>query len=176
MLLKYLRKVNFIVLPLIKDLQLVSKLMPHIHLIIGLIIVNVLHIDYSVNLLFLLGCILPDADIIVGIQRKRNHRTFFTHYPIFWISLTIFAVFLDSIFSWFFLGGVVHVLSDVLDWKVFLFAPFSGYSASVFNLNPNEILSNLSPKTSILSYYQQPQIIFSEVIIFLLGVVSFIWR
>jgi hypothetical protein len=148
--------------------------MPHIHLLLGVIISNILQVNSNLDLLFLLGCILPDADIIPGFLQKKNHRTYFSHYPIIWLFFTVLALVLRSDIYWFFLGGFIHVISDILDWKVYIFAPFSNYSMSIFNFNPEEILKESSPKTSIKNYYQKPQVLIIELFIFLLGLVSII--
>jgi hypothetical protein len=170
-----MRNINSINLCRYKYLQLVCNLMPHIHLIIGLIIANILHINFSLNLLLILGCVLPDTDIILGFLQKKNHRTYFSHYPITWLFFAIIALIFRSDIYWFFLGGFIHVISDIFDWNVLIFAPFSAYRFSLLNFDPEEILSESSPKTSIRNYYQKPQVQIFELLILLLGAISIFW-
>ena len=150
--------------------------MPHIHLLIGIIFVNTLQIDSFSNMLLILGCVLPDADIFLGILQKKNHRTYFPHYPMVWIFLTSFSFLLKSNFYWFFLGGFIHLMSDMIDWNVYIFAPFSNYSVSFLNLDPLEILEEPNPVNFIQNYYRKKQIIVIELIIFLFGVFTLIWN
>ncbi|MHA1976994.1 MAG: zinc dependent phospholipase C family protein [Candidatus Hodarchaeales archaeon] len=149
--------------------------MPHIHLIISLILVNILHLDSYSNLLFIFGCIFPDVDFILGMLQKKNHRTYFPHYPLVWIFFSGLALLVKSNFYWFFLGGIIHLISDLIDWEVFIFAPFSCYSVSLLKLDPVEILNGERPVDFIKKYYQKQHIMIIEVLIFLFGIATFIW-
>ncbi len=148
--------------------------MPHIHLLIGYICANTANLNSFFSLLLICGSFLPDFDILPAIFQKKNHRTYFTHYPLIWFFLSFLALLLKLDIFWFFLGGVLHTLSDVIDWKVYIFAPFSDFSFSLFDFNPKDILKESSPKTSLLGYYKQPQIVFTELLIILIGILIFI--
>ena len=147
---------------------------PHIHLMVGFILADCLKLKDLPLILFILGSVIPDFDIIFGILRKKNHRTFFSHFPLIWLFLTLISVILQLDAYWFFVAGFIHLLVDVLDWEVFLLGPFLSFSWSLFSLNPETILIDKTFREQIGLYYQQKQIIWTELIIFGMTIVSLI--
>ena len=147
---------------------------PHIHLLLGLIIANSLELSNLPLLLFVLGSIIPDIDIILGILQKKNHRTFVSHFPMIWLFLSLISVFLKLDVYWFFMGGFLHLLVDVLDWEVYLLMPFSNYKLSLFSLDPEAILQGKTFREQVVLYYHQKKIIFAELIIFGMFIFSII--
>ncbi len=139
---------------------------PHIHLLIGIIIANSLELKDLPLLLFILGNIFPDIDIILGILLKKNHRTFVSHFPMIWLVLALISAFLTIEIYWFFVAGFIHLLVDVLDWEVYLLMPFSNFKLSLFSLDPVAILQGKTFTEQVVLYYQQKKIIFTELIIF----------
>ena len=139
---------------------------PHIHLLLGLIIANSLELNNLPLLLFVLGSIFPDIDIIFSIFWKKNHRTFVSHFPMIWLFFSLISAFLKLDVYWFFMAGFLHLLVDVLDWEVYLFMPFSNFKLSLFSLDPEAILQGKTFSEQVVLYYHQKKIIFTELIIF----------
>ncbi len=139
---------------------------PHIHLLLGLIIVNSLELNNLPFLLFVLGSIFPDIDIILGILQKKNHRTFVSHFPMIWLFFSLISAFFKLDVYWFFMAGFLHLLVDVLDWEVYLFMPFSNFKLSLFSLDPEAILQGKTFSEQVVLYYRQKKIIFTELMIF----------
>lgn len=139
---------------------------PHIHLLLGLIIANSLELNNLPLLLFVLGSIFPDIDIIFSIFWKKNHRTFVSHFPMIWLFFSLISAFLKLDVYWFFMAGFLHLLVDVLDWEVYLLMPFSNFKLSLFSLDPEAILQGKTFSEQVVLYYHQKKIIFTELIIF----------
>ncbi|MHA1543047.1 MAG: metal-dependent hydrolase [Candidatus Hodarchaeales archaeon] len=139
---------------------------PHIHLLLGLIIANSLELNNLPLLLFVLGSIFPDIDIIFSIFWKKNHRTFVSHFPMIWLFFCLISAFLKLDVYWFFMAGFLHLLVDVLDWEVYLLMPFSNFKLSLFSLDPEAILQGKTFSEQVVLYYHQKKIIFTELIIF----------
>lgn len=141
---------------------------------IGFIIINTLNLDFNSGLLVLLGSIIPDLDFFFDLNDiKRNHRSFLTHYPLFWLSGMIISITFKPDISLFFLAGLIHTLVDVVDWDVFVFKPFSERKVSILKLDPVEIIQDKSMIQIILKYYSNREIIFIELLLFILFIVSF---
>ena len=83
-----------------------------------------------------LGAIAPDLDMAyfhLVDHRQHHHHTYFTHFPIVWISLLLISVIwlntakiksraiLATIFS---LNGFIHMLLDSIVGDIWWFAPF----------------------------------------------------
>lgn len=145
---------------------------PHIHLLLGIILAKSLELKDLPLLLFILGSLFPDIDIILGILWKKNHRTFITHFPMIWLILTLISAFLKLEIYWFFVAGFIHLLVDVLDWEVYLLMPFSNFKLSLFSLDPITILEGKTFSEQVVLYYQQKKIIFIELMIFSLFIFS----
>ncbi len=144
----------------------VKTVLPHIHLLIGMIIANYLELN-DLAIFFVIGSILPDLDWILGIVWKKNHREFATHYPMLWLVFSLIAVFFRLDIAWLFVAGFIHLLVDVVDWEVYLLRPFSNFKWSLFSLNPAIILQqDKTFKEQIVLYYQQKNIIYIELIVF----------
>lgn len=148
--------------------------MPHIHIIIGLMLNNTLHLEFYPSLFVLIGSVLPDADFIVAFLVKKNHRSFFTHYPIVWVLATVVSSLFSSILFWFFLAGLIHTVVDVVDWDVFIYRPISDRKYSLLSLDPTEVLQTNSIIKSIVNYYGNHQIILIELVIIILCILSFL--
>ena len=141
-------------------------MLPHIHLILGIMIVNFLELNDLSSFFIILGSILPDLDLILGILWKRNHRTFISHYPLIWLSLSLIFVFLSLEIYWLFVAGFIHLLVDVIDWEVYLLRPVTNFKWSLFSLDPFVILQGKTFREKILLYYQNRKIICTELIVF----------
>ena len=139
---------------------------PHIHLLLGLIIANILELNNLPLLLFVLGSIIPDIDIILGILQKKNHRTFVSHFPMIWLFFSLISAFFKLDVYWFFMAGFLHLLVDVLDWEVYVLMPFSNFKLSLFSLDPEAILQGKTFSEQVILYYRQKKIIFTELILF----------
>ncbi|MHA2112308.1 MAG: metal-dependent hydrolase [Candidatus Hodarchaeales archaeon] len=139
---------------------------PHIHLLLGIIITNSLELNNLPLLLFVLGSIFPDIDIILGILWKKNHRKFVSHFPMIWLFFSLISAFLKIDVYWFFMAGFLHLLVDVLDWEVYLLMPISNFKLSLFSLDPEAILQGKTFSEQVVLYYHQKRIIFTELIIF----------
>jgi hypothetical protein len=148
-------------------------MLPHIHILIGLIVKNSLQLEGFLSLLVILGSIFPDVDILFGLYLKKNHRLFFTHYPSFWILTSFLSVIFDSQIYWFCLAGLLHTLVDVIDWDIYLFQPISNRKFSILSLNPTEVLHTSSLIEFITNYYRHHQIVFVEVVLAILCLFSF---
>lgn len=141
-------------------------MLPHIHFLIGIILVNYLELNDLSSFLVILGSILPDLDMILGILWKKNHRNFISHYPMVWLFSSLFFAFLGLDVYWLFMAGFIHLLVDAIDWEVYLLKPFSNLKFSIFSLDPFVILQGKTFKEQIVLYYQQKKIICTELIVF----------
>jgi hypothetical protein len=83
-----------------------------------------------------------------------------------WLFLSLISVFLKLDVYWFFMGGFLHLLVDVLDWEVYLLMPFSNFKLSLFSLDPEAMLQDKTFIEQVVLYYRQKKIIFTELIIF----------
>lgn len=149
--------------------------MPHIHFFIGIIISLSLEfelISAQAVPLFIIGSIVPDIDIIPGIILKTNHRTFWSHYLTFYLALTLLSSIFIPVIFWFFLGGTIHILTDIIDWEIYPLAPLSNFKVSIFNLNYNQISTSKNFLSYIKQYYSESKVVFTEIcVIFLCGLV-----
>jgi hypothetical protein len=141
-------------------------MLPHIHFLLGLILVDCLGLNAFSSFLVILGSILPDLDWILGTVTKKNHRTFLSHYPMIWLLLAIFSFFMSLEVYWLFIAGFIHLLADVIDWEVYLLKPISDFKWSLFSLDPLVFIQDKTFKEQIILYYQQKKIICTELIIF----------
>jgi len=130
------------------------------------IIVNSLDLNELSSFFVILGSVLPDLDLILGSFWKRNHRTFISHYPLVWLSISLIFAFLRLEVYWLFMAGFIHLLVDVIDWEVYLLRPFSNLKWSLFSLDPLAILEGKTFREQIVLYYQNKRIICTELIIF----------
>ena len=150
--------------------------MPHIHLIIGIIFANILGLEQISCVFFLFGSILPDFDSMIGVLTHRNHRSLFTHYPLLWLFLSLLSGILRLEIFWLFLGGLLHLLTDILDWEVYVLRPFSDLKISILSLDPETLIEDKSIKEQLILYYKQRKIICTELIIFGIGIISILMR
>lgn len=151
-------------------------MMPHIHLLAGLIGMNLLkqwNINNLSQIMFLIGSIFPDIDLVYSLITKRNHREFITHFPLFWLFLGIFTTFFLFDTVWFFIGTLIHVFIDIIDWNVYLFGPFTKYSFTILNLDYEKITKDKRLMKSIQNYYSNRKILIIESTILLLFFLSF---
>ena len=151
-----------------------STLMPHIHFISGIIVGLLLNLHITSSeafILFIIGNILPDIDILMGFYLKTNHRTFITHYISFYLFMAILSYMFLPTFFWLVLGGIVHVLIDIIDWGVYPLAPFSNHKISLFDLDYNEISSSKTFLGYLKNYYNTSSIIKTEVVVVLISIV-----
>ncbi|UCE13637.1 MAG: metal-dependent hydrolase [Candidatus Heimdallarchaeota archaeon] len=144
-------------------------MMPHFHLILGItggIILEkwgVISVAYFVWLI--LGSVAPDLDIFFSFLIKdQNHRRLPTHFPLpYLVGIFVFGFLGYPSFCWFFLGALLHVIIDVGDWGIFLFAPFSMNSYSLINLSYEELTKGKTVWKFIQNYYQNSLIVILEI-------------
>jgi hypothetical protein len=144
-------------------------MMPHVHLYFGIlnaIIFTIFGVNPNYVILFVIGSVLPDIDFVYMLFSKKNHRTFFTHYPITYLIGALVTSFFTFPFFWCFYGCFLHTILDVYDFEIYPFAPFFDYSVSILNLNYEKIAINSSFLGFIRSYYKNTRIILLEVILF----------
>lgn len=152
-------------------------MMPHVHLLVGLIGANILvfgGVNHSNSMWFILGSILPDIDFIINrITKKNSHRQLLTHFPLTYLSgallLGIFGVLPQF---WLLIGALCHTVVDVIDWEVYLLAPFSKKQFILIDLNYEEITRKGNIPNFLKNYYQENQIIVIEILVFVLWVLS----
>ena len=151
--------------------------MPHIHLLLGIASVNIFYswgVNSSSLLWFILGSVVPDIDYFLNLLiRKNSHRQLLTHYPLLYLVAAIFLGFWGSItFVWFCFGALVHLSIDIIDWKMYLLAPFSNRSVSFLNLDYTKGKSFFS---NLQFYYKNRNIVILEIIsLFIFGLTFFI--
>jgi hypothetical protein len=121
-----------------------------------------------------MGSILPDFDIIIGLKKNQNHRQLWTHYPLFWLIMAFFAFLLYQPITWLFLAGFIHVIIDVIDWNVYLLAPFSFKTYSILGLNKEQYLLGKTFQKFVLKYYTNLGILLAEFSIISLCILSFL--
>lgn len=141
-------------------------MLPHIHLILGILLVNSLELNDISIFFVILGSVLPDLDLLLGILWKKNHRTFISHYPLVWLFLSLFFAFLRLDIYWLFVAGFIHLLVDVIDWEVYLLRPISNFKWSLFSLDPLVIIHGKTFREQIALYYREKKIICTELIVF----------
>ncbi|MHA1444071.1 MAG: metal-dependent hydrolase [Candidatus Hodarchaeales archaeon] len=141
-------------------------MLPHIHLILGIILVNYLELNDLSSFFVILGSLLPDLDLILGTLWKKNHRTFISHYPLVWLFFALFFAFLRLDIYWLFVAGFIHLLVDVIDWEVYLLRPISNFKWSLFSSDPFVIIQGKTFREQIVLYYRQKKIICTELIVF----------
>jgi len=143
--------------------------MPHIHLIQGITGVILLkHCNFGnpSMIWIVLGSLFPDIDILYGYITKQNHRSFLTHYPITWLSIGCFFGLMGLTIFWFFVGAFIHILIDLIDWEIYILAPFFMVSFSLLKLDYKEMIESGSIVDFFLGYYQNKSVIYLEVMIF----------
>ena len=152
-------------------------MMPHVHLLIGLIGANIFlftGVNHTYSMWFILGSVLPDIDFSVNIILKKNsHRKLPTHFPLIYF----FGAFILGIFNLYplfilFFGGLVHTLLDTIDWEIYVLAPLSKRSFTILGLDYKEIVKKGNIKSFLKKYYQKRQIIAIEFLIFILWIIS----
>lgn len=144
-------------------------MMPHVHLLVGLIGANLLVFGgetHSNSMWFILGSTLPDIDYIFNIIIKKNsHRQLPTHFPLIYMSgallLGIFGLLPQF---WLFLGAFCHTFLDIIDWEIYLLAPFSFNTFSIFGLDFKEMAKKGNITNFLKNYYQERKIIVIEII------------
>ncbi len=149
--------------------------MPHIHLLLGIASANIFcswGVNSSSLLWFILGSVIPDIDYFLNLFIKKNsHRQLFTHYPLLYLVAAVFLGFWGSIPSvWVCFGALVHLLIDIIDWEMYLLAPFSNRSFSFLNLDyakGKSLFSNLK------DYYKNRNIKILELMSLLIFGLSF---
>lgn len=102
--------------------------------------------NHHVALFTVLGAIVPDFDMLYFYlvdNRQHHHHTYWTHYPILWLSLLVASsvwyrlagnksiAMLTIVFS---LGGIIHLLLDSIVGDVWWLAPFIDQPYSMFTV------------------------------------------
>lgn len=129
-------------------------------------LVNYLELNDLSSFFVILGSLLPDLDLFLGILWKKNHRTLISHYPLVWLFFAIFFAFLRLDIYWLFVAGFIHLLVDVIDWEVYLLRPISNFKWSLFSSDPFVIIQGKTFREQIVLYYRQKKIICTELIVF----------
>ena len=148
-------------------------MMPHVHLLIGLIGANIFMftgMDHTYSMLFILGSVLPDIDFFFNIILKRkSHRELPSHFPlIYFMGAALLGVIGFFPLFWFFLGGLLHTLLDTIDWEIYILAPLSDRSITIFGLNYKEIARKGNISSYLKKYYMEKQIIVIEILVFII--------
>lgn len=93
-----------------------------------------------------LGALAPDFDMFyfyLWDNRQHHHHTYWTHYPIVWISLLLLSlawIYLSGksktalLFFVFCLSGFLHLILDSLVGDVWWFAPFVDKPYALFTI------------------------------------------
>ncbi|MFX1507212.1 MAG: metal-dependent hydrolase [Promethearchaeota archaeon] len=152
-------------------------MMPHVHLLIGLIGANIFVFtgaSPSYSYWFILGSILPDIDFIINMLLKRNsHRQLPTHFPFtYLLGALLLAISGSLILFWFFIGALIHTCLDVVDWEIYFLAPFSKRPLTVFGLNYEEMAREGKIFGFFKRYYQEKQIIIIEILVFIVWILT----
>ncbi|WP_018609325.1 metal-dependent hydrolase [Uliginosibacterium gangwonense] len=103
--------------------------------------------DYSAYVwAALLGSVAPDFDLFYFYlfdHRWHNHHTYFTHFPVVWLSLLLgagFALwyakrkFTPLLAFMFSLNGLIHMVLDSVFGHIWWLAPWSDYSFNMFSV------------------------------------------
>jgi hypothetical protein len=92
------------------------------------------------------GAMAPDFDMVyfhLIDHRQTHHHRYFTHWPVFWLPLTVAALlwcirakqskasFLASVFC---LGGLLHLVLDSFVGDIWWFAPFLDRPYALFTV------------------------------------------
>ncbi|MFX1285980.1 MAG: metal-dependent hydrolase [Promethearchaeota archaeon] len=152
-------------------------MMPHVHLLLGITSVNILAYwgyDPSNLIWFVVGSIFPDIDYIFNLViRKRSHRQLPTHFLLLYLlGVFGFGIWGLSPLFWFFLGALYHILVDVIDWEIYLLAPFSNKSFSILNLDYEKISKQKAFVNFFKYYYHNRKIILLEIFTIILWIWS----
>ncbi len=139
--------------------------MPHIHLLLGIASANIFYswgVNSSSLLWFILGSVIPDIDYFLNLLMKKNsHRQLLTHYPLLYLVAAVFLGYWGSIdFVWFCCGALIHLFIDIIDWEMYLLAPFSYRSFSFLNLDYTKEKSFFS---NLQYYYRNRKIMILEI-------------
>ncbi len=152
-------------------------MMPHVHFFFGIsiaIIFTILGVNNNYAILFVIGSILPDIDFTYTLFSKKNHRTFVSHYPLFYLIGSLVTLLFNIPLFWCFFGCLLHTLVDVYDFEIYPVAPIFDKSVSFINLNHEELTKNGSFLSFIRLYYKNTRIIALEVMIFTFMLMCFI--
>jgi hypothetical protein len=154
-------------------------MLPHVHLLLGLSCANIFanfEIEPFYLYLFVIGSVLPDIDYIFSrISENSNHREFITHFPSLYLIGSIFTFLLNVSIFWISLGCLFHTLIDILDFKIYLFAPIHSKSYSIIGVNYENTRKNKSFWHFLKFYYKNEKIIAIELLSILLLVLSVIF-
>lgn len=94
------------------------------------------------------GAVLPDIDFLyfhLIDNRQHHHHSYWTHYPITWISLALLSSLLIKLKLrwsgiWYVVylssGGILHVILDSFAGSIRWLIPFSSEGFSLFTVNP----------------------------------------
>ncbi len=149
--------------------------MPHVHLLVGLICANILVFggdDHSNSIWFILGSVLPDIDFIFNlIIEKNSHRQLLTHFPVIYLSGALLLGILGLPLCWFFLGALGHTIVDVIDWEIYLFAPFSKKPFTILGLDYEKMATKGSANL-LKKYYQEKRILVLELFVLFLWIIT----
>ena len=118
---------------------------------------------------------LPDFDVFYSIYKNiENHRYYITHKPIFYLGITLGIVFLSFLLSGkrkkfvrafsfiFFLGTLVHILTDSIAGTMMFLYPLS---SKIFTLTSVDPIINTH--NNVLAYLATPKLILLELSIIL---------
>ncbi len=150
------------------------SMMPYSHLFFGVILGYALFSgDVTTNLfvLFLIGNVIPDFDYVIlnflpEKYKLRNHRDFFTHWPVVWLFCIFIAMFLkNDFFLWFSMGGLSHLVLDTVDWGVAWLVPIKNGKISLLSLQ-NQVQSTWRLKHFLVAYYKNKVILMLEALFF----------
>ena len=150
--------------------------MPHVHLLLGLSCTNILaifHVEPLFLLLFILGNIIPDIDLIFSrFSKYKNHRKLLTHFPSIYLIGSILSFLISIPTFWVFLGCFLHTLTDILDFEIYPLAPICTNSYSIIGINYENIASQGSFFHFLKAYYKNQKVIAFELVSVLFLVLS----
>jgi len=151
-----------------------------------LIKLSVININPSPILLILIFLVsmLPDLDGLWSKKLKNHHKGFF-HSPIFWIIIAILTSYIIKIEYSLLFGSLIlfHLLCDLITGRttgIPLFYPFSSKEYSLIKTHPR--WGEINPKHPfskkfklyLKHYFKNTPLIAFEIIMNLLGIISFI--
>lgn len=128
--------------------------------------------NITLVLAFLFGSLVIDIDYTFRfVLEEENHRTYFSHYLPFWLSLIlIFSLFQVRLGIFFTAGAIFHLLFDWFDWGLPM-VPHTHNSPLTPHLlkKPNKIM----PESYYFSqYWKNPIIIGLEIALLIFAILT----
>jgi len=145
---------------------------PHVHLAIALSVGFLLELQSEEFLVFVISSTIIDLDIVftsLTPYNYKNHRLFPSHWISLWVGITFIGLLSHLIF-WIGIGGFLHLMLDLPDWGLPVFAPVS-LKLSPHLLSTPTTDSSHSWKWFLQKYYENKLIVLIEILsmILLLG-------